>query len=277
MTTEARARPTSSRGGAGQLLLAFDTSADLGSVGLFRGRSLLARRLLVRRGEHASRLVPAIGEILEEAAVDRTALEGIVVGKGPGSFTGVRVAAATARGLAAGLEVPVWAWSSLAAAAASWGVSLPSSVVAALETEGSAVDLPDEAQGRPRYVLLDARGRRVYAACYRLRPDRMDELAAPHATTVDQVMASNLPPNALFCGDGALRHREDLEGEGHLVVPLPTGLPTAEGLLRVHLLHPEAPPLDPASRWQPEYLRDSSARPMVPRMASISGPSGGPR
>ncbi len=276
MITKAEARSASTRGGAGGLFLTFDTSADLGSVALFRGRSLLARRLLVRRGEHASRLVPAIGEALEEAMVDRTALEGIVVGKGPGSFTGVRVAAATARGLAAGLKVPVWAWSSLAAAAASWGVSLPSSVVAALETEGSTVDLPDEAQGWPRYVLLDARGRRVYAGCYRLRPDRMEELAAPHATTVDQVMASELPPNALFCGDGALRHREDLEGEGHLVVPLPAGLPTAEGLHRVHLLHPDARPVDPSSRWQPQYLRDSSARPMTPRMASTSGPAGGP-
>ncbi len=276
MTSDVQGDAGSGHADSGAVLLAFDTSTDLGSVGVFRGRTLLARRLLMRRGRHAARLVPAIEEVLEEGRVERTALEGIVVGKGPGSFTGVRIAAATARGLTAGLGIPVWAWSSLAAGAASWRVDLPSSVAAGLET-GSPVELPEEAEGWPRYVLLDARARRVYAGCYRFRPDRMEELAAPHATTVDQVMASELPPNVLFCGDGALRHRDELEGEGHLVVPLPTGLPTAEGLHRVHALHPGEPPLDSASRWQPEYLRDSSARPMAPRMAESQPRVGGPR
>lgn len=243
------------------LLLALDTSTAVGSVAVGEGRHVLARELLSPRGRHAAELVPAIRRVLADAGLERRELQGIVVGKGPGSFTGIRVAAATARGLAAGLDVPLWAWSSLAAGAASHGIRFPRSL--AVESGVEPASLPQEADAWPRYVLMDARGRRVYAACYRLLPDRMETLVKPHATTVDRVLEEDLPGNVLFCGDGALRHAGILTQEDRFVLPPPAGLPTAEGLLRVHALHPDAAPLDRGSRWEPDYLRSSSARPLV--------------
>ena len=248
------------------LLLAFDVSTPTGSVALARGPGILARRFLLRTGEHASGLVPAIAEALEEANVSRRAIEGIVVGRGPGSFTGVRVGAATARGLARALDCPLWPRSSLAAAAASVDAVVPEEVreLAGEEEPDPAADARPggevpEVGGRPLYVLFDARGDRVYAGCYRVA-DGLDTILGPHASTLPDVLASPLPDEVLFCGAGALRHRARIEKAGHVVLPPPAGVPTAEGLLRVHRWRAQDPPEPEGSRWEPDYVRGSSAR-----------------
>src|SRR5688572_17484456 len=157
-------------------LLAFDTSIAVGSVAVGLGGELLASATLDERREHASRLVPSIEKVLERAAMRITDVGGIVVGEGPGSFTGVRVAAATAKGLAHALGVPLWAFSSLAAAALADRV-LPRGA----GVEGWWDQDPDEADGS-RYVLFDARGDRVYAASHQLgRGGPLATLVPPHA------------------------------------------------------------------------------------------------
>ena len=230
------------------LLLAFDTSGAVGSVALARGAEILATESLPERGAHARRLIPVIGGLLSAASVDRREVDGIVVGLGPGSFTGVRIAAATARGLAVGLGIPVWGWSSLAAGAA----AVPDA------------ELPAQVHQWPRYVIMDARGDRIYGGCYRIVPDRMETLVEPRGGTIHQLLAEDLPSPVLFCGEGARRHADLLEEAGHLVLPLPVGLPTAPGLLRVHHLHPGAEPFPRDARWEPTYIRSSSARPPAP-------------
>ena len=108
-------------------------------------------------------------------------LAGIVVGSGPGSFTGVRVAAATAKGLTEGCGVPVWTYSSLAAAAASEGVWLPAGWSGPAGwrkvQEDREVEAPEP--GTPCYVLFDARGERVYAGCFRVGSSSVDILVPP--------------------------------------------------------------------------------------------------
>lgn len=260
-TTDApSAFPSGSRPGfqaPAPLLLALDTSGEVGSVAVARGGQVLARGMVLDRREQAARLVPVIHRVLEEAGLARQEVDGLVVGRGPGSFTGVRIAAATARGIAMALECPVWAWSSLAGAAASHGAEIPDAL--RLESDIPSVELPKDAERWPRYVLFDARADRVYAGCYRFPAEGMEELRSPEALTIDELLAQDLPGHTLFCGSGALAHAELLDGEGFTVLPYPAGLPTAEGLLRVHHLHPGASPLDPGSRWEPQYLRASSA------------------
>jgi tRNA threonylcarbamoyl adenosine modification protein YeaZ len=235
------------------VLLAFDLSTPSGSVALGDGRGVIAQRALVTERRQAVELVPAIASLLEEADLTPQDLTGIVVGRGPGSFTGVRIAAATARGMATALEIPLWALSSLAAGAISCG---------------------DDSGVRPRYILFDARGDRVYAACYRVTSTHtegrdvpeigVEVLVEPSATTVQDVMASPLPTSALFAGDGATRHADVLREAGHDVLPSPLGTPTAEGLLLLTQstsVHPE----EAGSRWEPDYIRGSSAIPLAER------------
>ena len=62
---------------------------------------------LLRRETHTSRLMPAIDKVLKDASLTIQDLDGIAVSLGPGSFTGLRIGIATAKGLAQGLNIPV--------------------------------------------------------------------------------------------------------------------------------------------------------------------------
>jgi tRNA threonylcarbamoyl adenosine modification protein YeaZ len=99
------------------MLLAFDTSSAACTVALFdeAGDCVAKRDELIGRG-HAERLVPMIGELLD----GRKATD-ILVGVGPGSFTGIRVAIAAAHGLAIGWGAKLLGMSSLALLAANSG------------------------------------------------------------------------------------------------------------------------------------------------------------
>lgn len=221
-------------GANGRVLLALDTSGPFGSVALGRDGAILASRELSEPQQHASRLIPMIQEALEAAAIERRDVGGIVVGEGPGSFTGVRVAAATAKGLVHALNVPLWAISSLKAAA--------------LASEAGAI----------RYVLFDARGDRVYGACYGVGSARVQELVSPHGGTVRDALAGDVPAGAVFLGDGAGRHRSVVEAAGF---PVWDGTPgcAAIGLLRGVAFEPGLAAVATPASWEPAYVRASSA------------------
>jgi len=87
-------------------VLAFDCAISGLAVAVVRDGAALAERREAGRGQAAT-LLPAIARALEEAAVDRHALSLIAVTVGPGSFTGVRVGLAAARGLALALDIPL--------------------------------------------------------------------------------------------------------------------------------------------------------------------------
>ena len=100
------------------MLLAFDTSSAACTAALFDGEgACVARRHEIGRG-HSERLVPMIGELLDGRKADR-----ILVGVGPGSFTGIRVAIAAAHGLAIGWSAELLGMSSLALLAAGSGAA----------------------------------------------------------------------------------------------------------------------------------------------------------
>ncbi len=254
------------------LVVAFDTSGSLGSVAVAEGSDVIAREFLTRRGEHAAHLVPMVRRALASVGATAADIAEVVVGSGPGSFTGVRVAAATAKGLVRSLGVPLWPVSSLAAAAASAEAHLPFPIRpgAAAEDGEEGVDVlsgqppsrADELQDlepkdvlRPRFVLFDARGDRVYAGCYQFLDGGIENVVPPRPARMGGVIEEGAPPGTFFCGDGALRHSEALMSAGHPVLALPAGIPTAEGLLQVHRALGSRPPETAPGRWEPEYLR----------------------
>jgi tRNA threonylcarbamoyl adenosine modification protein YeaZ len=234
-----------------------DTSTTLGTVAVAHGRDVLARAELGEQRTHASGLVPAIAEVLQEAGVDRDELAGVVVGAGPGSFTGVRVAAATAKGLAHALGIPMYAFSSLAAGAA----SVDAAYVASTGLRGAAGRVPtvsDVRRSAARYILFDARGDRLYAGCYMPTAGGFDTLVEPHATTIGELLSGDVPL-AVFGGDGTDRHLNEIRGAGFAVLPPGFGMPTADGLLRLIAAQPDIEPIADRGTWVPMYLRDTGA------------------
>ncbi len=99
--------------------LVFDTSCPAAVVGLVVDGAVQAERTLVSPKSHAERLAGLIEDVLAEAGAARTDLDEIVVGRGPGSFIGTRVALATAAGLSLATGAPLVGVCTVLAVAAS--------------------------------------------------------------------------------------------------------------------------------------------------------------
>jgi len=113
------------------LLLALDTSTRIASVGVHDGEQVLSEVTWLAGREHSTRLLVEADFALSRVGRDQRELTGLVVARGPGSFTGVRVAISVAKGMAFALQVPLWGVSTLDVVAAMAVTELP--VLAVLE------------------------------------------------------------------------------------------------------------------------------------------------
>jgi tRNA threonylcarbamoyladenosine biosynthesis protein TsaB len=95
------------------LLLALDTSTSTASLALFDGSQVLSETTWLAGREHSTRLLIEVETALERVGRVPAELTGLVVARGPGSFTGVRVALSVAKGIAGGFGIPAWGINSL--------------------------------------------------------------------------------------------------------------------------------------------------------------------
>ena len=121
-------------------ILALETATEACSAALLDGEQLFSRFELLPQG-HSSRILGMCGEVLEEAGVRLADIDAVAFGRGPGSFTGLRIGASVAQGLATGAGCGVIAISSLAA-------------------------LAQACQARRVWAALDARMGEVYSGFY---------------------------------------------------------------------------------------------------------------
>ena len=196
------------------IVLGFDTATPSTTVGLrLDGARTLEARDHPGSGErpgHATRLLGMAADLLARAEVPWSALERIAVGLGPGTFTGLRVGVATARGLAQSLSVELVGVSSLRALA-----------------EGAAGHGAEDAERAGHGGLLaviDARRGEAFAAAYGPADGGpLGELAPPRAVAPEELPSvvaqaergsgEQLAP-WLAVGDGAIRFRGHLELAG---------------------------------------------------------------
>jgi tRNA threonylcarbamoyladenosine biosynthesis protein TsaB len=215
-----------------RVLVAIEAATDIGSVAIGDERGLIGELTVGMRTRHAESLLPGLQYLLQSAGVERQDIAGVVVGAGPGSFTGVRIAAATARGLAHGLNVPLYAYSSLAALAASAGVA--------------GLVCP----------LFDARRGEVYGACYEMDGWEVRRtVLQPAALTATEIADRIREYAPHFVGEGAVRYAAELG----IAAPPPL-LPRAAALLWLaHNDRTEGGRVELTAGWEPDYLRASGA------------------
>jgi tRNA threonylcarbamoyladenosine biosynthesis protein TsaB len=275
-----------------QVWVAIDTSCRTGSLALAVNGSVKDFEILEVEGRQAAHLVPALERMLNRHSLLPPDLSAFIVGSGPGSFTGVRIGVATARGVGHALRIPVWPYGSLEGAYFSVLLSLglpprrPAEDSTATEDRVGVLSAAgilgpgtsdSAASGPPILVLFDARADRVYGAGW--MPDGVgyQPFLPPSAMTLGELDPRGFPKGVQLCGTGAQRHASVLRERGFTVLQAPLGAPSAVGLIGVHLATDPAfrpSPLMPGEVWAPDYLRPSQPERLATALgrAAVSSP-----
>jgi tRNA threonylcarbamoyladenosine biosynthesis protein TsaB len=181
-------------------ILGVDTATPIASVALVEDGKLIAEQIhpdgktqnhgasIDKKGNHAEILLPLIESVLQKARISLTALSGIGVSIGPGSFTGLRIGLAMVKGLAYGWGIPVVGVSTLLA-----------NVARVTDFDGLMCS------------FIDARKGEVYTALFERSGDELKRLSADSVTSVATAIeqtrnhVGSMP--RLFIGNGALVYR----------------------------------------------------------------------
>lgn len=141
-----------------QVILVVDTATEFCSVALQAHNQVFVRQLLAPQ-KHAALVLGMVDEVLSEAKVERSQIELIGFGKGPGSFTGVRIACSVAQGLALGLDKPVFGCDELKLLAMA-GLAKAQEAAPA-DAVRFAIGSIDARMGEVYYALFKAEGHKV--------------------------------------------------------------------------------------------------------------------
>ena len=196
------------------LVLAFDCAVTGLAVAVLRDGAPLAGHRAEGR-DQAATLLPAIASTLEQAGVGRKDLSLIAVTVGPGSFTGVRVGLAAARGLAVAIGVPLAGIATTAALLAQANASDRLGVAAIDSHLGDWFCALDEGDNAPFLASTEALSKRIDGRPCRIVGPQADALAPALANAVAQVALPDAGTIArLALQDGAERWRERNRAEG---------------------------------------------------------------
>ncbi|WP_312932503.1 tRNA (adenosine(37)-N6)-threonylcarbamoyltransferase complex dimerization subunit type 1 TsaB [Pseudomonas sp.] len=218
-------------------LLALDTATEACSVALLHEGKVTSHHEVIPR-QHAQKLLPMIKHLLADAGLPLNALDAIAFGRGPGAFTGVRIAIGVVQGLGFALERPV----------------LPVSNLAAL-AQGAL-----RAQGVQQVAAaIDARMDEVYWGCYQAEAGEMRLLGQEAVLPPERVALPDIAAAQWFGAGTGWGYAERL--------PATVGtfdaqrLPTAQDVLALAAFAWARGEAVAADQAQPVYLRDNVAVP----------------
>lgn len=187
-----------------RVILNIETSTDACSAAVTQGRQVLFSHLVPAGSEHARELPLMIDDLLKQLAVAGKKADAVAVSAGPGSYTGLRIGASVAKGLAYGLNVPLLAVPTLQIMAAGAVAELRNH---GISESGSALLCP----------MIDARRMEVYNAFYTLD---LEEVSPAAATVVDEhSFAEQLAAGKVyFFGNGAAKCMPVLPSENAVFI-----------------------------------------------------------
>ena len=185
------------------LLLFIDTTSGSSQIALAAGNQVLASDQCLAQQDQAPWLQPAIGRLFETAGLRMAAIDAVAVSAGPGSYTGLRIGMASAKGICFALNKPLIALDTLKIMAAA---TVPVS--------------PDEAIICPQ---IDARRLEVFTAVYNRQ---LTELEPPQALILTEKSYARWLADypVIVTGSGAVKCKSLLKYENALYVPLPATL-----------------------------------------------------
>ena len=180
------------------LILNIETATGVCSVALAKDGQLVGLRESNTKNSHSSVLTIFIDEVVTASGFSMSEIDAIAVSEGPGSYTGLRIGVATAKGLCYALDIPLIGVNTLQAMAL--GMALPTTASPKREGEISTLYCP----------MIDARRMEVYCAIYDEKGKEIREIRAEiiDENSFMEYLAKN---KVVFAGDGALKCRPLLD------------------------------------------------------------------
>ena len=223
------------------LLLAVESSGLVASVALTTEDKLIGEYTTNFKKTHSQTLLPMLDEIVRMTGIPLESVDAIVISGGPGSFTGLRIGAATAKGLGLALNKPL--------------VNVPTVDALAYNLYGTdKIICP----------IMDARRRQVYTGLYTFEGDKFRVLCREKAVGIDDIVQeiNTMGRPVIFLGDGVPVHQAFIEE--HIQVECSFAPPhlnaqRAGALAALGKIYFEEGRLETADEHVPEYLRLSQA------------------
>lgn len=222
-------------------LLAIDSSGMVASVALMTEEKLIGEYTINNKKTHSQTLLPMIDEMMKMIGQEIEEIDGIAIASGPGSFTGLRIGSATAKGLAFALNKPI--------------ISVPT-----LEAIASNVYGTDQLL----CPMMDARNNQVFVGLYRYENGQLVTILDQTVLSIDELCAkiNELDTKTMFLGDGAQVYG-DIISENVFVTkefaPAYLANQRASAVAMCAIRKYREGKIDTADSHVPEYLRLSQA------------------
>ncbi len=219
-------------------ILALETSTMLGGVAVADEDGLIAEIRLNVKTTHSERMMTAIDWALKQSGVTLDAVDAVAVAAGPGSFTGLRIGLATAKGLCYATGKPLVLVPTLEALAWNFPYCM-----------------------HPVCTMLDARKGEVYAALFLWKGDRFVTLVPETATRPEDLLRDSDGP-VVLAGEGAMRYWERILsaiGERALAAPLHKMVPSPSNIALLGVQRARRSEYANPATAEPRYVRKSEA------------------
>ncbi len=223
-------------------ILCIEAGTEVASVALGENGALRSLRESGQGREHARNLALYTDEILRETGLQVADLDAVAIGCGPGSYTGLRIATALAKGLCYGASLPLIAVGSLEALCR-----------VALEDAAAGLLPFEKLEGATLLPMIDARRMEVYCQLFDARAQPLSEVEA-HILTEESFSEQRRSGSPLLIfGDGAAKCRDLFQEPS---VHFANVLPSARGLIGPAFEAFSQKRFEPIAYFEPFYLKD---------------------
>lgn len=175
-------------------ILGIESAGITASCAISEDELLLCEYTQNHKKTHSEKLMPLIVKALKDSDINLREIDAIAVSKGPGSYTGLRIGAAIAKGLAQPLNIPIAAVPTMKALAANIFDS-----------------------GRYIIPIIDAKGGRTYSGIYKWSDGELVTVKEQFPVNIDELIdiINDLGEEAVLNGDGSVNYKEALQNKIH--------------------------------------------------------------
>jgi tRNA threonylcarbamoyladenosine biosynthesis protein TsaB len=189
------------------VLLAIDTATRMTGLALFDGTTILAEHMWRGGGHHTTELAPEIGLMLRRLGLDASALTGVAVASGPGSYTGLRIGMALAKGMALAQEIPLI------------GIPTLDILVAGQPLDGGSL-----------LAVIEAGRSRLAGVWYNKTKRGWEAVSEPKAMTTEELLEEVEGPTTV-CGEMSMEERRVLQSDRRISLAPPSRCVRRPGIL----------------------------------------------